>query len=601
MDAFSLDFLSESMTGNVSHMKTHKFYIVQTMALASSRISTFAETAAKDYDMHLLPWASVAACISDDSHNDDVIKLGRAFCFLPLPVKTGLHVHINGYFEVSSNRRGIWYGDDMDRSGRIRSVWNKLLLEDVVAPSFAKLLLGMQSLLGPTKHYYSLWPVGSFEDPWNSLVEHIYRNISGSPVLYSDVEDGKWISPEEAFLHDMDISGSKELGDILAQLGMPIVHLPNNLYNMLLNCKSGVHQKVVTPDSVRHYLRRCKFTNAIDRFSKLMLLEYCLEDLIDNNVGTDASGLPLIPLANDPRKGSLILFATELEYELLQQISDRLVDRSIPLHLLSRLTAIAKVSGANLVIFSSSEFVPLFSKFVPAEWKYKKKVHWDPNSNCTHPNSSWFVLFWRYLREQCEKLYLFEDWPILPSLSGHLCKPSRQEKLLNVENLSNEMQHVLVKIGCKILNTNYCVEHSDLFHYMYDADGAGVLDSIFDVLTKDGICQLLQCLQAEERDVLRRFLLDPTWYVGKQMDDSHIENCKWLPIYRVYGGEAAENSNYSDLVNPRKHLPPSDCPECLFCGEFIYNLSNTEEEMLSRYYGIERMRKTQFLQAAYFT
>lgn len=29
---------------------------------------------------------------------------GRAFCFLPLPADTSLPVHINGYFELSSNR-----------------------------------------------------------------------------------------------------------------------------------------------------------------------------------------------------------------------------------------------------------------------------------------------------------------------------------------------------------------------------------------------------------------------------------------------------------------------------------------------------------------
>ena len=35
---------------------------------------------------------------------------GRAFCFLPLPIFTGLPacLHINGYFELSSNRRDIW-------------------------------------------------------------------------------------------------------------------------------------------------------------------------------------------------------------------------------------------------------------------------------------------------------------------------------------------------------------------------------------------------------------------------------------------------------------------------------------------------------------
>ncbi len=34
---------------------------------------------------------------------------GRAFCFLPLPTLTGLPVHVNGYFELSSNRRDIWW------------------------------------------------------------------------------------------------------------------------------------------------------------------------------------------------------------------------------------------------------------------------------------------------------------------------------------------------------------------------------------------------------------------------------------------------------------------------------------------------------------
>lgn len=33
---------------------------------------------------------------------------GRAFCFLPLPTATGLPVHINGFFEMASDRRALW-------------------------------------------------------------------------------------------------------------------------------------------------------------------------------------------------------------------------------------------------------------------------------------------------------------------------------------------------------------------------------------------------------------------------------------------------------------------------------------------------------------
>ena len=67
MDCYSLTFLREAVTGNNSKKKTDSFFIVQTMASTSSRIGSFAATASKEYDIHLLPWASVAACTSDNS------------------------------------------------------------------------------------------------------------------------------------------------------------------------------------------------------------------------------------------------------------------------------------------------------------------------------------------------------------------------------------------------------------------------------------------------------------------------------------------------------------------------------------------------------
>ena len=69
MDAFSLDFLSEAVMESHSQKRLDTFYMVQTMASTSSRIGSFAAAASKNYDIHLLPWASVAACVSDDSSN----------------------------------------------------------------------------------------------------------------------------------------------------------------------------------------------------------------------------------------------------------------------------------------------------------------------------------------------------------------------------------------------------------------------------------------------------------------------------------------------------------------------------------------------------
>ncbi|KAF7808226.1 sacsin isoform X2 [Senna tora] len=527
----------------------------------------------------------------------DVPRNGRAFCFLPLPVRTGLSVQVNGFFEVSSNRRGIWYGADMDRSGKVRSIWNRLLLEDVVAPSFMHLLLDVKELLGPTDSYYSLWPIGSFEEPWSLLVQKIYRSVCDAPVLYSDLEGGKWVSPGEAFLHDQEFIKSEDLGLALIQLGMPVVNLPNPLLDMLLKYDSS---KVVTPGTVRQFLRERKACVNLSKPYKLVLLEYCLDDLVDDDVGIEAYNLPLLPLANgefgffleDPKEISYFI-CDELEYTLLQPVSNQVIDRNIPPNILSRLFAIAKSSKTNLKVFSIHHFVQLFHAFMPNDWKYKSKVHWDAES-CQKPTSAWFMLFWQYLGNKSEILSLFSDWPILPSTSGNLLRPSGQLKLINGNNLSNTLQDILIKIGCHILNPSYVVEHPDLSNYLYDGNATGVLESIFHAFSSAGIMQpSLDNLIAEERNVLREFLLDPKWYVGRSMNEFTLSYCRRLPIYQVYGGECAQVSQFSDLENPPKYLPPLDVPEFVFGVEFIRS-SSIEEDILSRYHGVDRMRKAQF-------
>lgn len=72
--------------------------------------------------MKFVPWAGVAARLSTTETTTEKkagssvdgeegskslvppVPRGAAYCFLPLPVQTGLPVHVNGYFELSSNR-----------------------------------------------------------------------------------------------------------------------------------------------------------------------------------------------------------------------------------------------------------------------------------------------------------------------------------------------------------------------------------------------------------------------------------------------------------------------------------------------------------------
>ncbi|KAF5200676.1 Sacsin, partial [Thalictrum thalictroides] len=601
VDSFSLDFLSESNAGQQLEKKECTFFIVQAMASKSSRIGDFAATAAKDYDIHLLPWASVAACTSDGVSEVDFLKHGRAFCFLPLPLRTGLSVQVNGYFEVSSNRRSIWYGADMDRGGKLRSDWNRLLLEDVVAPVFIRLLLGVRDLVSSSEWYHSLWPTGSFEEPWNFLVERIYRSLGNSPVLHSDLDGGKWVSPTEAFVHDEQFTKSKELSETLLLLGIPVIHFPSFLINMFLSYDSSFQQRLVSPAKIRTFLRQCETLTTLSGFCKLILLEYCLQDLIDTDVGKYAYGLPLIPLASgefgyfsEASQGISYYVCSELEHRLLHKMSNRIVDINIPPNILRRLLAITEASGANIVVFSVHCLLQLFPAFVPASWRYERRVLWDPESNVSHPASSWFLIFWQYLRDKHEAVSLFGDWPILPSTSGHLYAPSNNTKLVNTERLPNTMKGLLVKIGCRVLDPKYGIQHLDLSQYLYSANGASVLDAIFDVFSpNEDVLQTISHIEVHEKVELRQFLLDPKWYVGDSVTNFQIRNCKRLPIFEVYSN-ASTCTHFSDLEHARKYLPPLNVPECLLGGQFIKSSCTTEEEILLRYYGIERMGKVCF-------
>ncbi|KAH8058578.1 hypothetical protein JL722_5795 [Aureococcus anophagefferens] len=88
---------------------------------------------------------------------------GRCYTFLPVPVRTGLPVDVNGYFELSSNRRDVWYGEDMAGAGLLKSEWNVALLRDVVAVAYARLLLALGAAGA------DLWPLEAGAGPcWDA-------------------------------------------------------------------------------------------------------------------------------------------------------------------------------------------------------------------------------------------------------------------------------------------------------------------------------------------------------------------------------------------------------------------------------------------------
>ena len=107
------------------------------------------------YINRVLPKHGIAASLDISD-----ILLGKIFCFLPLPGLSGLPVHINGQFVLSSNRRSLWSGDTEGQDEK--KEWNDKLME-AISSSY------VHFLIEACDHYISDKP---YEDR-----DQIYHNI----------------------------------------------------------------------------------------------------------------------------------------------------------------------------------------------------------------------------------------------------------------------------------------------------------------------------------------------------------------------------------------------------------------------------------------
>ena len=85
---------------------------------------------------------------------------GAVFCYLPLPIESGLPVHVNGAFAVASNRRALKEKTEDDK-GCTGVEWNDVLLKDSVCAAYRDLITHLKPAInkpGSGYLFHSLWP-----------------------------------------------------------------------------------------------------------------------------------------------------------------------------------------------------------------------------------------------------------------------------------------------------------------------------------------------------------------------------------------------------------------------------------------------------------
>ncbi len=185
---------------------------------------------------------------------------GQLFCFLPLPTRSGVPVHVNGSFVLNSTRRGLWVSTDPKVTDD-KSLWNNRLFK-AISSSYARFLVHARhhyfkrsynnwtEALDALHNYYKLFPTFMVTDvskKWESLSCNVYKSLIQSNaevlcILVSDdrkglitVEWHKLIS--ENPVHQVHCwSGTKNrkvIHPILQSMGLKITSAPSKIIDCL--------------------------------------------------------------------------------------------------------------------------------------------------------------------------------------------------------------------------------------------------------------------------------------------------------------------------------------------------------------------------------
>uniref|UniRef100_A0A4W3IMC2 Sacsin/Nov domain-containing protein n=1 Tax=Callorhinchus milii TaxID=7868 RepID=A0A4W3IMC2_CALMI len=148
----------------------------------------------------LVPCGAISVLLSELEDNKWTIMTnnsayGEVFCYLPLRIKTGLPVHINGCFAVSSNRKEIWKTDTKGR-------WNTVFMRHVIVQAYLEALMVLRDMVVNEELvdyiYYSVWPDPTlvhddFAVIWQGLYEDIAKG-RGSDLAEVFSDGTSWVS-----------------------------------------------------------------------------------------------------------------------------------------------------------------------------------------------------------------------------------------------------------------------------------------------------------------------------------------------------------------------------------------------------------------------
>ncbi|CAG2205421.1 unnamed protein product [Mytilus edulis] len=406
-----------------------QWMIVQTLGFTDlQEIEQTLKDSVQRGEIRFIPRGGVAFQVTGSDHST---KNSKAFCLLPLPVETGLPIHVNGQFAIDMSRNKLW-GSEESSSSDVRRTWNLELIRKCIAYAYAggigflkrsMVEMKVDSTINDFSRSFPLYSTAK-NNFWKELVSYVFYHIKNRQLLVYPViqyekiritgvmywirnvpqfqtkESIKWVRRHDQnqmpiLIDDLHCQlvgrlNLESLRNCFLDLGMKLITLPTTIQSsMLTSCEhlnnSRDHNKgycicvqSISPKAAIDFFKSYD-SDLIDCYRKFsfvsveqvkLCLEYCLEyDDLEAIIGA-----PLL-LSND---GTIGTFENQNKLilskfvDLLSESSEEFVHKC-----LVEIAKLHKLSFKNLTL---TEFARLLPKSLDCTFKTNYVNTWTPLS-----------------------------------------------------------------------------------------------------------------------------------------------------------------------------------------------------------------------------
>ena len=528
----------------------------------------------KKNNSKMIPWVGLAVKVMGETE-------GNAFCFLPLPIKTGLPWHVNAFFELASNRREIWQGGDLSGSGKNRADWNIALLTESVPSLLSRMLLEMSQISG--EKIWDLFPPPpeTLQPPWSQLSLAFYSKHLDTINIFR-CQNSNLLQRASRLLFLDTSSRSCELQSLCTSLDLPIVAPDCPLWIEDLICRLTPGTNRLSPELLVQRLRNVVTSNGAEKLLSILssqpshvLLSYILSGVRMDPQGLIAStsliseldGLPILPLL-DGKFGAIrtkggVLHSHSSSFIIPQSAAEQLLLMPAP-HLsldttsLPHTLLLSLTSQSNLITLSTHALNELV---LP---------HLKPNSVDSvvfaqyerFVDRDWLKVLWRWLLDKPALEISQITWPIVPIRGGQLVKLSNTI-LIPAPGWSDGLFDAFDHLGVSILDHDACdissSEAQNQTSLIFQPPNlTGALRALLALSSSEKWRGDLDSLTPSLRNELRGFIVQPQWFGGRapSLEPAEMKLLHSLPLFRT-DNLIFKSISEGLLLPPKISLDPS--------------------------------------------